>query len=263
MPPAELESFQQINDLFLVLLNLPLQLELDFGFDILAEQLRLHGLVQFIQALYFVQDGYDTVLLRRFLLFGYFFLDFAENIVEAAVLSLEPVSKAHYFFDADGGFHDGIENPPLSRFYPLGDLYFSIAREQRHLAHFPQIHLYRIGYAICGIRFELKLVLLFLHEAFRVRYRSPYNLNLLIGINDLYVHFIENHHHVVKLVGRDDFLGQRIVDLIEGQVTFFLARCDETVQIIDFRFVDCRIAPLLGILLRHWSLSPKRYQINR
>ena len=175
--------------------------------------------------------------------------------------TLELVPQAHYLFDTEGRLHDGIEDLPFPGLDAFGNFDLAVAREQGNLAHFTQIHLYRISYAACRIRFKLEFVLLFLHDTIRVGDGTSHHLDLLFGIDYFDIHFIENHHHVIELLRCYDFFGKGLVDFVEREIAFLLARRDQPVKIVEFHFAQRRIAPLLGILFGHY-LTPKRYRKN-
>src|SRR5208283_4704316 len=109
MTAAELEIFQKVYYLLLILLHLVFQLEFLFRIYALSEKKRLHRFIFLVQTLHFIEDAYYPVFLGRFLFLADFFLYFADYLIEARTFSLELFSEAHYLFYAYGRLHDGIK----------------------------------------------------------------------------------------------------------------------------------------------------------
>ena len=180
--------------------------------------------------LHFIEDANYPVFLSRFLFLADLLLYFADYLIEAGTFTLELVSETHYLFYAYGRLHDSIKYLPLSDLDPFGYFHLSVAREQGNLPHFPQIHFYRISYTVGRISLKLDFVFLFLYETLRLRDRAPHHLHLPFGIDDLDIHFIENHHHVIELLRCHNILRERFVNFVQRQIALLLACGNQPVQ---------------------------------
>ena len=116
----------------------------------------------------------------------------------------------------------GADNParfPFRRFNALAGFHLLLARQQRRLAHLPQIHPHRIIQNI-----EAAGLFVFVPVA----RAAPVHLG---GINDVNLQGAQLGQHLIQVGRGDEVVGQGIVKIVIGQVALFLG---QTQQVFDF-----------------------------
>ncbi len=114
-----------------------------------------------------------------------------------------------------GGKTEAVNDPlllVLGFLDALADRDFLLAREQRHLAHLPQIHPHRI---VENIQPALFLFLLRLGLLDAVHLGLVHDLNFQVG---------ELGVNLVQVFRRHHALRQRVIDVVVGQVSLFLGQ---------------------------------------
>ncbi len=81
MAAAELEPFEKVYYLLLILLDLVFQLEFLFRLNAFSEKKRLHRFILLVQTLHFIEDGNDAVFLSHFFFLGDLLLYFADYVI--------------------------------------------------------------------------------------------------------------------------------------------------------------------------------------
>ena len=115
-----------------------------------------------------------------------------------------------------------VDDPPrllFRGFDALANLHLLLARQQRHLAHLPQIHPHRIIQNVVAAPF-----LLF------VRLGPPAPLHLG-GVDDLNLQGAQLGQDLVQVGGGDNVVGQGVVEVVMGQVALLLGQAQE---VFDF-----------------------------
>src|SRR4029079_6935992 len=119
----------------------------------------------------------------------------------------------------------------------LGNLDLALSTEKGDGPHLAQVHAHwvaRLADDIAvAIEFNFFFLLFFLHEILAGTAQG----HPLIGIDDLDVHLAENRHNIVDLVGRDHFRWQHVVDIVIGQIAFFLPEIDELFDLLHIFFL--------------------------
>ena len=108
----------------------------------------------------------------------------------------------------------------FGRFDALGNLHLLLARQQRHLAHLLEIHADRIVQDV-EPPFLVLLVRFGLFDA--VHLRLVNNLDLQIAQLDV---------DLVQFLRPDEGLGQRLVDIVVGQVALLLGQADQFLDLL-------------------------------
>ena len=163
-------------------------------------------------------------------LVGDLFLVEDHDFLDGADAALEVVADGEDFADDDGGARQSLEDANLSALDALGDFDFALAGEQGHGAHLAQIH----ADGIVGL-FQ------------RAGSQVEFNVFGLLGIGiELFlrgklgvfqdVDSLGSDHseQVVEIVGRVDVVGQKVIHLVVGEETFFLAGIDQLLNIFVF-----------------------------
>jgi hypothetical protein len=117
----------------------------------------------------------------------------------------------------DRCFEQHLLSLQLSGFDALRNLDFLLARRQRNLAHLLEVHPDRIVEDVILRRAGL----LFLRLLLALLERFD-----LLRLDDLDVEVLEDGQNVIDLVLVLDGIRQRLVDVVEGQVTLFLGLAD-------------------------------------
>ena len=106
---------------------------------------------------------------------------------------------------------------------PLGNLDLLLARQQRHLAHLLEVHPDRVVEDVVLRRARLLLLGLLLALLVVLD---------LVGLEDLDLQVLEDGEDVIDLLLVLDRLGQRLVDVVERQVTLLLGKADELADLL-------------------------------
>ncbi len=117
---------------------------------------------------------------------------------------------------------DGVNHFIAAFFNPFGDLDFTLASQQRHGAHFAQIHAHGI---VCFANI-LGLDRIFQRARFHFGFQNQggtLRVALLFTIGNFYIHLIQQHKNIVELIGRDHIGRQRIINFVIIEIAFFFA----------------------------------------
>ena len=144
----------------------------------------------------------------------------------------------------------------------LGDLDFTLAREERYAPHFAQVHPNRVV-ALRVVAVELFLALgrplrlvLALARDFLLRLllcdALRRNLDLGSGVDDLDVFVSQDAQNIVHLVGRHHVGGERVVDLVVGQEALGLPYLNELLNFLP-----------VTVLRRHRYLGASAHSTRR
>ena len=130
-----------------------------------------------------------------------------------------------------GGEAEAVDDPARLRFGgldALANLHLLLAGQQRHLAHLAQIHPHRVIQNIVAAAFLLVVGL-----------GRPAPLHLG-GVDDLDLQVAQLGEDLVQVGGRDDIVGQGVVEIVVGQMALLLGQAQE---VFDFlRKVQARLA---------------------
>jgi hypothetical protein len=143
-----------------------------------------------------------------------------------SLLAVEQLGAEGGDVAADGGrLEQGLLRLQLRVLDPLRNLDLLLAGQQRDLAHLLQVHPHRVveDVVLRGARLLLLGLLLALLVVLD-----------LVGLEDLDLEVLEDGKDVVDLLLVLDRLGQRLVDVVERQVSLLLGQAD---QLADL-FVD-------------------------
>ena len=110
-----------------------------------------------------------------------------------------------------------------------GNFHLPVPREQRHRAHLAQVHPDRVARLVdrAGREIELGLV-----AALRPSLQAFLFLVLVLGLDDLYAGVAERVEQLVELLGRSDLGRKQVVDLVEEEITAFLADDDQLLDLV-------------------------------
>ena len=97
----------------------------------------------------------------------------------------------------------------------LGNLHLLLARQQRHLAHLLEIHPHRV---VQNVQPRLLLLLV------RLRLLDPVHFGL---VHDFDLQIAQLAVEAVQFLGGNDHIGQRIVDVVVGQIALFARQANQ------------------------------------
>gem|GEM_PF-4425405 len=237
-----LEDGAELFEVFLVDLQLEEEFsevgtEEGFALLVLGEDLLLLGLVLGLEVfLPRVGDGFlglaggEDVFLEAFEV-GFAAVDFLvdDDAVEALLTVDEFLAEVDDVAADGGGFEKGFLGLQLGGFDALGNFDFLFAGEQRDLAHLLEIHANGVvedvmlggaGLFLLGLLHTLLVVV------------------DLVGLENLDFEVLEDGEDVIDFLLVFDGLGQRLVDVVEGEVALLLREADELADL--FVYSACR-----------------------
>ena len=117
-----------------------------------------------------------------------------------------------------GGEAKSVDDLPrlgFGGFDALADLHLLLARQQRHLAHLPQVHPHRVIQNIIAAPF-----------LFFARLGRPPPLHLG-GVNDINLQGAQLGEDLVQVGRADNIIGQGVVEIVVGQMALLLGKAQE------------------------------------
>ena len=155
---------------------------------------------------------------------------------------------------------DRLDDGQLAAFDAARDFDFAFAGQQRHRAHFPQVHADRVVGLVEGAWREIELELLRPFSRAVDRLVVPHVL--LVGVDDFDACAAESVEQVIEFVGRGDLGGQEFIHLVVKQVTFLLTDVDElsylVVLFFDRHLFSLVLRQLLDLVQQIFLLPPER-----
>ena len=122
------------------------------------------------------------------LLFGEFFVVKLDDFLDGPRALPQVIPHRDEFLDYDGRARDGLHHHQLPALDALGDGYFAFAREQRHRAHFPQVHAHRV-------------VCFFQRAGRQVQVAAFFRVGIVLG-HGIVVALLGGHFHGARRFGR-------------------------------------------------------------
>ena len=131
------------------------------------------------------------------------------------------------------GTRDGLEDGAPAAFDALGDGDLALPRQERHGAHFAQVHADGVVRLVNRARRQIEFDFLALLAA---QFEQLLIAVLSLGIDDLDAGVAQHTEQVVELFGGGQLGGEHIVHLLVEQESLLLAEGDELANLVVLCF---------------------------
>ena len=203
--------------------------------DGLALGLELHQAL--VQPFHLVDRGDHIAQALLDLLLRQFVVVEDRDLLDGPLPFRQVLSEREHLLDDDGRTRQGFEDVKLAALDAFGDFHFPFAREQRHGAHFAQVHADGVvGFVerpggqvkidIFGAFFGLDLIALIEHKLLR-RFDSR-------RFQDLDALAVQHRQQVIQLLGRMNVRREQVVHLVVEEIPLLFAQGDELANLVEF-----------------------------
>ena len=164
------------------------------------------------------------------------FLNGLDHILQFDAVELEVFAHVDEFFHRDRDFHERVQDILLALLDFLGDGNFAVTIEQRHRAHFAQVHTDRVraaGGKVGGVFVVHQFKAFFGLLSVRFSRGDGDFLAVLFQIHNGDFELIEDPDDLLELLGCIHFQRDSLVHFLEREEAHLLAFGDEALDLLD------------------------------